>query len=219
MLSARPSILNMGRNRKQRAVNRRASQKKTPNNGVFSRQRGQTITFPVYAPVYKFKRVEENSSYDIITNGIADTLVGFSFNLNDVGTVSDFTNLFDVYNIEKVVIKWTPEYTELTDAAPVSNAVNVYFNSAIDLTDNTAPSNVTEVLNYSTVRSTGITKEHSRSLKPCALMSTGMPCNCWLTCASPTIPHYGMKIAIPATGVAMTFRAKVTYFLQFASSR
>lgn len=212
-------VTNMGRRSNKRAVNRRARQKKSPNGNGFSRQKNQTMTFPVYAPIYKFKRVEQGGDYDIICDGINPTLVGINFKLNFVPNYTDFTNLFDVYKILKIIIKWTPEYTELTDAAPISNAVNVYFNSAIDLTDGSNPTSVNDLLQYSTIRSTGITKEHTRSLKPCTLMSSGMPCYCWLASDSPSIPHYGIKIAIPATGVAMRFRSTVTYIIDFASSR
>lgn len=208
----------MARNKNKRAVNRRARQKKSPS-GRFSRQQNQQISFPVYSPLYKFKRVQQDTQYNITCDGITPALVGQSFRLSFIPNNSDFTNLFDVYMITKINIKWTPEYTVLSDAAPVSNAVNTYFHSVIDLTDATAPTSVDDLLQYSTIRSTGITKEHSRSWKPTVIMNEGMPCRCWLATSSPSTLHFGIKVAVPPTGVSMTFRANVTYFVEFASSK
>lgn len=209
----------MTRRRNRRAVNRRASQKKSPkSNGGFSRQRESAITFPVYQPIYKFKRVTQDVSFDISCDGINPSLGSIQLSLQQCPDYTDFTNLFDVYRIDKIHIKWNPEYTELTDASLLSNATNVYFNTAIDLSNLTAPLTVDEVLQYSTIRSTGITKEHGRSWKPTVLMN-GMPCYCWNTCSSPSLPHYGLKFAIPPTGIAMEFRSTVTFFISFASSK
>ena len=116
--------------------------------------------------------------------------------------------------ITKVEIDWVPEYTELTDAALVSNAVNVRFNSTVDLTDASAPASVDEVLQYQQLLSSGITKPHKRVWQPTFLMSGFIPCSCWLPTSAPSERHYGLKVAIPPTGVAMTFRSRCRLFVE-----
>lgn len=194
------------------AVNRRARQDKTPINS----QTDIAMRCPVYRPVYKFSRVVE-SVYDITTNGIAATVGAFEFRLDALPSYTDFTNLFDMYRITSIEVCYQPEYTELTDAALVSNAVNVYFNTAIDLADVSSPANVDEVLQYQQLQSTPITKQHARKWRPTILMGGSIPCSCWIPTSSPSERHYALKYGIPATGVAMTFRSRVRFHLEFAN--
>jgi len=172
---------------------------------------------PVFRPIYKFSRVSEDTSFNVNCDGINPTLTAFVFNLSQVPNSTDFTNLFDMYRITKIQIDWVPEYTQLSDAAPLSNAVNVRFNSAIDLTNFLAPTSVNEVLEFQQLASTGITKPHQRAWQPTFLMGGLVPCTCWLPTTSPTERHYGLKIGVPATGVAMVFRARVKYFVECAN--
>jgi len=197
----------------KRAVSRRASQIKSPNN----QNSNQIMKCPVFRPVYKFNRISEDTIFNVVTDGINPYLSAFTFSLSQLPNYSDFTNLFDMYRITKISIDWVPEYTELTDAALVSNAVNVRFNSAIDLTDQLAPGSVNEVLQFQQLKSSGITQTHSRSWIPSFLMGGLVPCTCWLPTTSPAERHYGLKIGIPATGVAMTFRARVRLNVECAN--
>ena len=175
------------------------------------------MSCPVYRPVYKFIRVVEGT-YDLSTDGINPTFAGLAFSLDSLPQYTDFTNLFDMYRITKVEIDWLPEYTELTDAALVSNAVNVRFNSAVDLADDAAPSSVDEILQYQQLVSTGITRPHARSWKPTINMSeTNIPCYCWVPTSEAGRKHHALKVAIPPTGVAMTFRSRVKYYVECAN--
>ena len=194
------------------AVNRRARQDKTPINS----QTDIAMRCPVYRPVYKFSRVVEER-YDIPMNGIAQTTGAFVFTLDSLPSYTDFTNLFDMYRITLIEVSFQPEYTELTDAALVSNAVNVYFNTAIDLADSSSPANVDEVLQYQQLQSTPITKQHVRKWRPTILMGGSIPCSCWIPTSNPSERHYALKYGIPATGVAMTFRSRVRLHLEFAN--
>ena len=167
----------------------------------------QVMKCPVYRPVYKFSRVVEGV-FDISTDGINPSLLAYVFRLDTLPDYTDFTRLFDMYRITKVEIDWVPEYTELTDAALVSNAVNVRFNSTVDLTDASAPASVDEILQYQQLLSSGITKPHKRVWQPTFLMGGYVPCSCWLPTSAPSERHYGLKVAIAPTGVAMTFRSR-----------
>lgn len=197
----------------QSGARRRVTQNKSPSD---NKQILQTMKCPLYAPIYSFHRVIE-SGYDITTDGINPSLVAMRFTLDILPNYLDFVRLFDLYKISKVEIEWLPEYTEFTDASVLSNAVNVRFNSAINLTDNSTPATVNEILEYQQVLSTGVTKSHKRSFKPATLMSGLIPCDCWIPTWQPSQPYYGLKIGIPATGVAMTFRARVKLHVECAN--
>lgn len=171
---------------------------------------------PIYRPIYKFTRTIEGR-YDVATNGIAANLDGFVFTLDQLPDYTDFTRLFDMYRITKVEIEWLPEYTELTDAALVSNAVNVRFNSAVDISDSNPPASVDELLQYGNLKTTGITKPHKSIFTPTFLMGGLVPCQCWLPTSNPSERHYAIKVAIPPTGVAMTFRSRVKLFVECAN--
>ena len=125
---------------------------------------------------------------------------------------------YGVVRITKVKLEWRPEYTELTDAALVSNAVNVNFNSAVDPTNVNSPANVDEVTQYQSCKSTGITRPHKRTFVPSILMGGVTPCNCSISTQSPSERHYAIKYGIPPTGVAMTFRCVATYYLECSTS-
>ena len=140
---------------------------------------------PVFRPVYKFSRTVEGWC-DVITNGIVANLSAFDFRLNSLPNYTDFTNLFDMYRITKVEVEWLPEYTELTDASALSNSVNVRFNSAVDIADGSAPTSVSEVLEYGNVKSSGITKSHRSVFTPTFLMGGLVPCQCWLPTSNPS---------------------------------
>lgn len=171
---------------------------------------------PVYRPIYKFTRTFEADG-NVITDGINPSLVGTTYTLDQLPTYTDFTKLFDMYRITKIEVQYNPEYTELTDAAPVSNAVNVYFNSSVDLTDASAPTSVNALLEFQQLKATAITKTHVVTWRPSIKMGGLVPCMCWLPTTAPSEPHYGLKIAVPATGVSMTFRCKVKYWLECAN--
>ena len=188
-------------------MSRRASQNKTPTN----------IRNPIVVSPVKFQRTVEGA-FDITTTGLVANVGVFNFSLNDLPNYSEFTSLFDLYKIERIEIEWTPEYTELTDASLASNAVNVYFNTAIDPAGNT-PTTVDDVLQYRSLHSTMITKRHKRDFVPAILMDGIIPASCYISCASPSSNLYGIVYGIPVTGVAMTFRSRAKFYLSMAQSR
>lgn len=165
----------------------------------------------------KFQRTVEGA-FDITTTGLVANFGVFNFSLNDLPNYTEFTGLFDLYKIERIEIEWTPEYTELTDASLASNAVNVYFNTAIDPAGNT-PSSVDDVLQYRSLHSTSITKHHKRDFVPAYLMDGIVPTSCYISCASPSSNLYGIVYGIPVTGVAMVFRSRAKFHLSMAQSR
>jgi len=199
-----------------RSNNKRGASRRVSQNKSSGQQQTFSMNTPVYRPIHKFTRTIE-SLYDITTDGINPTLNGLVFRLSDLPSFTDFTNLFDMFRIARIDIDWVPEYTELTDAALVSNAVNVRFNSVVDLVDNAAPISVNDLLQFESLKATSITKPHSRSWKPTFLMGGSVPCSCFLPTSSSGERHYAIKVAIPPTGVAMTFRSRVKLHVECAN--
>lgn len=187
---------------------RRVSQNKSPLN---------QFSTPSQGPAIKFERTIEGI-FDIVCDGINPSVGSINFSLNDLPSSTEFTSLFDQYRIDRVEIEWYPEYTELTDAALVSNAVNVQVNTAIDPVG-FAPSAVADVLQYKTLVSTGITKQHRRMLKPQYLIDGVLPISAFVSTSSPSLNWYGVVYGVAPTGVAMTFRSRAKYYLSMLISR
>ncbi len=126
--------------------------------------------------------------------------------------------MFDQYRIDKVEIEFYPEYTVLSDSGLASNAVNVQLNTAIDPVGYTITT-VNDVLQYKTLKATGITKQHKRVLSPMYLIDDTVPINAFITTSKPSVNWYGLVYGVPPTGVAMTLRSRVKFYLSMLISR
>lgn len=157
--------------------------------------------------------------YDIVCDGINPSIGLINFSLSDLPTATDFTNLFQTYVIEEINISWRPEYTELTDAALVSNATNVAFNTGIQLSSTNAPASVNDVLQYQGVSTTQLTRQHRVRFKPMILMNGLMPCSCQITTDQATANWYGVAYGINATGIAMRFYSTCVFRLRLSGMR
>jgi len=173
---------------------------------------------PLYKPVVPFTRTIQGGTFDITCDGVNPSVGVYNFSLNDLPNSTEFSNLFQVYKIQKVHIKWEPEYTVLSDASALSNSVNVQFNTAVDPSGNT-PASVDDVLQFQNCKSTGITKPHVRSFTPYLFMDGTSPCSCYVSSNSPSTNFWGLQYGIPATGVAMKFRSSVKYTIICAGSK
>lgn len=157
-----------------------------------------------------------SSPYNISCDGINPTLAGINFSLADIPSATDFTNLYQTYCIESVEIWFRPEYTVLSDSSALSNSVNVDFYSAIDSTSGTAPSSLGDVTSYQNCAHTSIVKDHYRKVRPAYLIDDLLPSCAMMSTASVSSNWFGLKIAIPPTGVAMTFRTVAKFKIALA---
>lgn len=169
----------------------------------------QPMLTPILRPTMTITRRVE-TTFDIVCDGINPSLGIFAFNLTQLPNSTELTNLFQTYRIDSVSLVWRPEYTELTDAAPVSNAVNVGFHTAVSV-DNAAPVTVSSLLECSNCSTTSVTREHRVKLHPQVLMSNIMPCSCAISTLSAGTFWYGVKYGIDPTGVTMRFRSTAVY--------
>ena len=149
--------------------------------------------------------------YNFTNDGINPSLEAINFSLNDIPGYTEFTALFQTYCIEQIEIWIRPEYTVLSDASSLSNSVNVEMLSAIDLVDATAPASVAALSEYQSIAHTSIVSTHYRKFKPSYLVDNIAPTCALLSTASPSTNWYGLKVAVPPCGVAMTFRTIVKF--------
>lgn len=182
------------------AVNQRASRNKTRISSLQS-----------YNKPYRISRTVEGI-FDIICDGINPSVGMLNFSLNDLPDSTDFTKLFDQYTFESVELTWYPEYTELVDSGLASNAVNVCLNTCVDPVGNTIAL-YTDVLQYQSCMSTGITKQHTRRLVPTYLVDGVIPQRAYISTGTPGANFYGVGYGVPPTGVAMTLRSRAKYNL------
>lgn len=179
--------------------------------------RAPAMVQPLYKPVVEFKRTL-NTNFDIVCDGINPSVGIFNFSLSDLPKSAEFTALFQVFKIKKVKAQFRPEYTVLSDASALSNSVNVALSTAVDPNGNT-PTSVNDVLEFENCKSTGITKQHTRSFTPYLFMDSTSPCQCFVSTNAPTTNFWGLAYGVPPTGVAMTFRATITYTILVAGAR
>jgi len=203
----------MPRNNKQRNPRSRGRQSRNNSQIDYTRPSnivgGSSMTTPVLGPtIHIARRLEER--FDLSTDGINPTIGVFNFSLDDLPNFQEFTNLFQYYMIEEIQAVWRPEYTELTDAALVSNAVNTSLTTAISY-NGVTPSSVSDVLENANASTTSITKEHHVRFKPAMLMNKITPCYCFIISQSPSEDYWGIQYAIPPTGVPMRFSSTIIY--------
>lgn len=141
-----------------------------------------------------------------------------TFKLSDLPNASEFTNLYDQYMIQKVVIELIPSVNVGAAPALVDNtgaAIPVgtvsgqtpMIHSVIDLNDATVPTLLTDLLQYQTYKSTRGFKSHVRTVyKPKYILSNGAGgtaapqalASKWQATTQVDVVHYGIKwMAVP----------------------
>jgi len=169
--------------------------------------------------IHKYKRSFEAASLVVPANGIAQSV--YSVSLSNIPSPTDFTNLYDMYRISGVLIKFVPVY----DAA-LSSAINKF--SLFTVIDYNDLNTITQVQaeEYQNVRQTYSTKVHMRYFKPriaitqqdvsttSFIASYKTP---WISTLNTNIAHGFLKYVTDTnTGsAAFTFNVYVTLYLQF----
>lgn len=124
-----------------------------------------------------------------------------------------------MYKIERVDVTWFPEYTVLSDSGLASAAQNVLLNTAYEPNQAVVPTTVADILQYQSLKSTGITKEHRRSVVPMYALDNVNPCSCFLSTTSPSLNLFGIAFGVAPTGTSMVLRSRATFHLAMKSVR
>lgn len=155
----------------------------------------------------------------------AEVYGAYSFQLSSLANASEYTVLYDMYKISAV--KWTL-MPRGNSAEAGTNNNNTKVLSVLDMDDDDVPTSVDQLCQYESVKTTNLSRDHSRYIKPkFARMiyktstTTGYGVGSgWLDCNSTDIPHYGIKYCLlRTTSGTVTYDLKVTYYLSFKGVR
>lgn len=173
--------------------------------------------------VHHFKRTDTAST---LTGSITDAFGGMAFTFNDIPNNTEFTNLFDQYRINKVVLKWVP----LANSANAGTQSTTLFYSVLDYTDDTVPTTEQQLVEYASLKITQGLRQHTRIFTPTTLDSltddtgaatySGNPkIKQWISTSSPNVPHYGVKYLRPAqpTGQLVNYKLIKTFYFSCRS--
>lgn len=170
-----------------------------------------------------------------ITETGADQNLAYSFKLDNVVNPTDFTNLYDMYRINKVTLHLESLYDTTASGNVLGNPNNRRIRVVHDYNDNNPLTQEDDYLEYSNCKSypmwsrRGIkitlfpkinnTVENSGGTNAFTSVSSN---KVWLNIADDEVPHFGIKIFIPA-GIIITdatmFRVRAKFHLSFKNSK
>lgn len=182
--------------RRPRGPAKKRSRKAAPQRSVAKANRGREV--------YYFKRHAANETDMVGLPASAPLLRTYQFSLNSVTASTDFTNLFDMYKITFVQVKfflvidpsaqaaavaryprmwWTRDYDDantlsINQIRERSKCGTALLTPAKPITINVRPAIATEV--FRTALSSGYAPKWRQ----------------WIDCDQPDVSHYGLKIAI-----------------------
>jgi len=176
--------------------------------------------------IFNFKRTCELPNVQTVA-GVTPTIFTYRFNLTQLSSYTEFTNLFDFYRIKGVKITFYPPSN--VAATGVVNMPIGEFYSIIDNNDSAVPT-AADMLEYPTLRRTYFNRPHKRYFKPLAIQSgvyiesgvnTGyrsLPSSTWFSTQDPSVTYFGIKgmytISDPALVLAEKIRVTATYYFQ-----
>lgn len=148
--------------------------------------------------VHHFKRTFTLTP--IVVSGASPVFGATTFNLSQLPNSTDFTNLFDMYRINKIVCKFVPNH----DNSNIGAALIPNFHTVLDYTDATAPASLNAMYEYANWRMSRGIAIHKRVFSPASLdfvnatagANAGNPTwKQWISTSAPTIEHYAIKYA------------------------
>lgn len=177
-------------------------------------------------PAHHFKRTWFEENY-FSTGATAPTLAGLNYQLNMLPNASEFANLYDMYRVNKVVVKIIPKVSEIGMVlGATNNSAGVQVHSALDFDDSAAPTNVAQLTQYATHKMTRGNQIHTRVFTPKCELTAGSASVApkayqWLDTADLTVPHFGMKLIIPtiSTSTIIYYDYSVTMYFSCKNVR
>lgn len=182
--------------------------------------------------VYNFVRYVEDGTFAISSNKLSFVGVALEFKLNDLANHTEFTTLFDSYQICKVELEFSPttQYTNrrvINDSAPVFELPSIYVHR--DLDNAIAPTteaqmvqrqdcirkDATQRFTYSVVPQVG--REVFRTAVTTAYETPYALT--WLDCNYADVPHYGVHVGMTNTNSTndgdFEYKIKAKYWVRF----
>lgn len=173
--------------------------------------------------VYHFKRKYFVVDAFAVTTG-SDFKLGVNFSLANLPNFTDFTNLYDMYRVNKIVYKIIPKFSETTMTTGI-NANLQQIHSVIDYDDTTAPVSISDLTQYQNHRMTRGNAIHTRVLVPKVkttidTLSDAPKARQWIDCDDSVLNHRGLKIYIPAPlapATTISYDVEATFYVSFKS--
>jgi len=172
----------------------------------------------------------------IINETGSDQHQSYEFRLSNLVNVTDFTNLYDMYKINKIQLMLEPVF----DQTAVSNVVGAIairskkvrvvhdYNSNDALTDEDEYLEYANCKSYSPLRTIKITLYPKLNNKVEGNLGTDAYTSfnsnkVWLNIANANVPHFGLKVFIPedissAEGLQL-FRVRAKYWISLKNSK
>lgn len=216
----------MSKNLKRKTSRKNRSKRANLGDGSLAISRPGMLTFKTSMtkgnPIMKVARKALLSSF--VTNVGGATNAVYSFQLSDVDNYTEFTNLYDQYRIRRIDLQFIPFYTQSTPGAGACSGV-IY--AAPDFDDISATASAA-LRQYPACQVFGQTERIQVTVEPRLAVAAYSGTftsyanlrDQWIDCNSPSVQHYGFKLAADASGgTANSFQVIGTYHLEFRSAR
>lgn len=176
--------------------------------------------------VHVFKRTAYLGTItaSISTLGVPSPVANaYTFTLNQLSGVSDFTSLFDQYKITGAKLQLTPTLNLGQNSPFFGTSFTLGYSrvhSVIDYDDNNAPASEDALLEYGSHKSTAPFQTHSRYIKPKVLheiyrssvtTAYAPKSSTYLDMNNTDVPHYGIKVWISAPNEPLGTAGQISY--------
>lgn len=170
--------------------------------------------------VQYFKRTEYISNWKVIP-AVTGAHIVQTFQLASIPNSTDFTNLYDAYQIKACKMSIIPR----TNVAEFGgNSTTYQIHSVLDYDNATPLTTLNDYVQFESYKTSNPFRQHNRYLVPAmeqgVVNATGVVVPAvqkkrqWLDCQFPTIPHNSVKILIDNSSPAdVHFDMKITYYL------
>lgn len=134
---------------------------------------------------------------------------GYQFQLDQLPGYTEFTTLFDQYRIP--LIEFQLISLQSTGSQVGGGFTPCKLLSVVDYDDANAPATENDLLQYENVKVVGCITSHTIKFKPriatalyggAVFTAFGNGAAQWIDVASPSVPHYGIKLGITSAGGA-----------------
>jgi hypothetical protein len=192
-----------------------------------SRKRGEGQKFPSPQQASKLNSVwtviQTLPLFTYTSSSSVPTFASYNVILSSFDNSTNFIAVFDQYRISLVEYTILPRFT--TDTSSVTDPGRMV--SVVDLDDSTNLTTFNQSLDYPGAQVTEGTKRHRHTFTPCIAVaaysgtftSYANESAPWIDCASSSVQHYGIKVAMSATSAAQVYDIVVRARLEFRNVR
>jgi len=168
----------------------------------------------------------ELSYYNTITSSTTvSSSAGLSFSLSVIANQASYANIFDLYRILQVNVKFIPTQTSTTSG---QQGVGGTLYTVIDYDDSNTPTNLSSLFEYKTLKIAppGVIDERTLSPRIAVAAYSGTFTSyanasnkTWIDTASPSVAYYGLKYYLTPTPTVQTINYVITLMVQFKNQK